>query len=314
MNAKALGDKSVEMKTDTPAIRMKTVFLLSCLLYEGASFHIQGLERGHVSFHCFHSYAWTNDKYLCRHPCQEEKDKVIAVNSRQTAESGRFSLYDEGNKLTVNISRLQLSDAGLYYCGVDRVGLDTFIEVHLTVDKVPEPPTTDPPTRPTTTTPPPSTYQSTEFTSDTVTTGSNFTTGGDPITGTALYAGLGAAALLAMLVLVICFRKCRNRPKAQAPVHLSNSDFVKGHKAVAKHESPGISESALQPSKGKTAKSTPYKQPPRRKKQTSASNAGRSQPQDIYENVSFHKGAASSRDEAANLHEPDDMCAIYGNV
>lgn len=36
---------------------------------------------------------------------------------------------------------------------------------------VPEPPTTDPPTRPTTTTPPPSTYQSTEFTSDTVTTG-----------------------------------------------------------------------------------------------------------------------------------------------
>lgn len=33
MNAKTLGDKSVEMKPDTPAIRMKTVFLLSCLLY-----------------------------------------------------------------------------------------------------------------------------------------------------------------------------------------------------------------------------------------------------------------------------------------
>lgn len=82
----------------------------------------------------------------------------------------------------------------------------------------------------------------------------------------------------------------------------------------AKHESPGISESALQPSKGKTAKSSHYKQPPRRKKQTSASNAGRSQPHDIYENVSFHKGAASSRDEAANLHEADDMCAIYNNV
>lgn len=41
--------------------------------------------------------------------------------------------------------------------------------------------------------------------------------------------------------------------------------------------------------------------------QTSASNAGRSQPHDIYENVSFHKGAA-------NLHEADDMCAIYNNV
>lgn len=93
------------------------------------------MERGQVSFHCVHSYAWTNSKYFCRHPCQEEKDKVIAVNSRQTAESGRFSLHDGGNELTVNISRLQLSDAGFYYCGVDRVGYDTFIEVHLTVDK-----------------------------------------------------------------------------------------------------------------------------------------------------------------------------------
>lgn len=54
--------------------------------------------------------------------------------------------------------------------------------------------------------------------------------------GTALHAGLGAAALLAMLVLVIYFRKCRNRPKAQAPVHLSNSDFVKGHKAVVRKQ------------------------------------------------------------------------------
>lgn len=60
---------------------------------------------------------------------------MIAVNAGQTAESGRFSLSNKENQLTVNISRLQLSDAGFYYCGVNRVGFDTFIEVHLTVDK-----------------------------------------------------------------------------------------------------------------------------------------------------------------------------------
>lgn len=55
--------------------------------------------------------------------------------------------------------------------------------------------------------------------------------------GTALLAGLGAAASLAMLGLAIYFRKRRNRQKAQAPVHFSNSDFVKGHKAVVrKHQ------------------------------------------------------------------------------
>lgn len=60
---------------------------------------------------------------------------MITVNSGQTAESGRFSLQDKGNTLMVNISRLQLSDAGVYFCGVDRVGFDTFIQVHLTVDE-----------------------------------------------------------------------------------------------------------------------------------------------------------------------------------
>lgn len=60
---------------------------------------------------------------------------MITANSGQMAESGRFSLQDGGNELTVNIIRLQLSDAGVYFCGVERVGFDTFIQVHLTVEE-----------------------------------------------------------------------------------------------------------------------------------------------------------------------------------
>lgn len=153
------------------AIRIKTVFLLSCVLFgespdtlilrlwkkqrkvrekktfgglaslshvlptEGSGFSVRGKQRGHVSFHCSHSYAWSNSKYLCRDPCQHDEDRVTTVAPGQTTKSGRFSLQHQGNQLLVNISELQLSDAGLYYCGVERVGLDTFIQVHLSVEE-----------------------------------------------------------------------------------------------------------------------------------------------------------------------------------
>lgn len=64
--------------------------------------------------------------------------------------------------------------------------------------------------------------------------------------GAALYVGLGAVALLATVVLaVIYFRKCRNHSKATAPVHLSNSDFIPGHKAVVRKQPTMFEQNAL---------------------------------------------------------------------
>lgn len=101
-----------------------------------ASIDIQASERGDVSFKCSHSYAWSNNKYLCKDPCKTDRDILVRIQSGQKAESGRISLADLGNGVFVaNISRLQLSDSGVYWCGVDRTFSDTFIRVHLTVNR-----------------------------------------------------------------------------------------------------------------------------------------------------------------------------------
>lgn len=85
---------------------------------------------------CSHVFAWFNSKYFCKDPCKTDGDLLVRVQSGQKAESGRISLADLGNgDFVVNISRLQLSDSGLYWCGVDRTATDTFIDVHLTVNK-----------------------------------------------------------------------------------------------------------------------------------------------------------------------------------
>lgn len=85
---------------------------------------------------CLHTFAWSNSKYFCKDPCKTPGDVLVRVQSGQKAESGRISLADWGNGVfVVNITRLQLSDSGLYWCGVDRTAGDTFIRVYLTVNK-----------------------------------------------------------------------------------------------------------------------------------------------------------------------------------
>lgn len=56
----------------------------------------------------------------------------------------------------------------------------------------------------------------------------------DPV----LFAGLGAVALLALLILVACFRKCRNHSKAQPHVFISNRDHLIGNKATVSEKMP----------------------------------------------------------------------------
>lgn len=103
---------------------------------EVGSINVQGSEREDVSFECRHDYAWSNSKYFCKDPCKTDGDVLVRVQPGQKAEPGRISLADLGNGVfVVNISRLQLADSGVYWCGVDRAISDTFISVHLTVNK-----------------------------------------------------------------------------------------------------------------------------------------------------------------------------------
>lgn len=85
------------------------------------------------------------------------------------------------------------------------------------------------------------------------------------------------------------------------------------------HRSVAVSERALQPPGGQTAKSPCNKRAARQKAENPpqkkcVTKAERSPTLNIYENVCFHKGVEGFREDAAKAHDADDMCAIYNNV
>ncbi|XP_059408996.1 CMRF35-like molecule 1 [Carassius carassius] len=120
-------------------MKMKNFHVLWIWIFQSAGIGIlatgQTEIHGHsgetVTITCSHSWASSNIKYFCRDPCE---DKDILVKSDQSP-TGRYTLKDSGNTFTVIISDLQESDSGIYWCGVDRFGYDSFKKVKLTVSK-----------------------------------------------------------------------------------------------------------------------------------------------------------------------------------
>ncbi|XP_067298674.1 CMRF35-like molecule 5 isoform X2 [Pseudorasbora parva] len=93
---------------------------------------LSGYVGRYVIVSCSHSWASTNIKYFCRHPCE---DRDILVKSDQSPK-GRYTLKDYGTGIfTVTITDLQESDSGIYWCGVQRALFDTYHEVNLKVLK-----------------------------------------------------------------------------------------------------------------------------------------------------------------------------------
>uniref|UniRef100_A0A3Q3FWQ8 Ig-like domain-containing protein n=1 Tax=Labrus bergylta TaxID=56723 RepID=A0A3Q3FWQ8_9LABR len=85
-----------------------------------------------ITIICSHTYATSNVKYFCKGACN---DADILITSRTTDHSNKYSLKDEGNTFSVTISDLTVADSGTYWCGIERVGVDTYNQVVLTVTK-----------------------------------------------------------------------------------------------------------------------------------------------------------------------------------
>ena len=81
---------------------------------------------------CPYRSAYGNIKYFCKDPCTET-DILFKYDWYQSLPK-RFTLVDRGNgEFTVTISKVRLTDSGLYYCGVDHFYKDTFNEITLEV-------------------------------------------------------------------------------------------------------------------------------------------------------------------------------------
>uniref|UniRef100_A0A3B5A0R7 Immunoglobulin V-set domain-containing protein n=1 Tax=Stegastes partitus TaxID=144197 RepID=A0A3B5A0R7_9TELE len=75
----------------------------------------------------------SNDKYICKSPCKEDKHIIIKVKYGEAKKKDRIELFNGPEGLYVTFINLKKSDARKYYCGVDRSVRDSYIELNLKV-------------------------------------------------------------------------------------------------------------------------------------------------------------------------------------
>ncbi|XP_047432623.1 CMRF35-like molecule 1 [Mugil cephalus] len=104
------------------------VFLLKGL-WETEAFSVTGNVGDEVKIMCTHQNAFSNVKYFCKGKCN---DNDVLITSKQDS-NRKYKLEDGGNTFYVRIHDLKMDDTGTYWCGIERVGLDTYNRVDLTV-------------------------------------------------------------------------------------------------------------------------------------------------------------------------------------
>ncbi|XP_026159785.1 CMRF35-like molecule 1 [Mastacembelus armatus] len=110
------------------------VFLVGGFWETEALMSITGDWGKEIKIQCSHTNAFLNVKYFCKRKCRNE-DVLIKSSQKNKDSDGKYSISDEGNTFYVTISRLTEDDSGTYWCGIDRIGVDTYNEVNLTVIK-----------------------------------------------------------------------------------------------------------------------------------------------------------------------------------
>lgn len=103
---------------------------MSCAgLWETEATSVTGVLGEEITINCSHINAFSNVKYFCKGACGNED---ILISSRKKTNE-RYSIVDKGNTFYVTISHLTEDDSGTYWCGIDRLGLDTHNKVVLKV-------------------------------------------------------------------------------------------------------------------------------------------------------------------------------------
>ncbi|CAI5679623.1 unnamed protein product [Oreochromis niloticus] len=112
-------------------MEMTLIFLIFLLegLWETKAISVTGNKGSSITVTCSHSNAYYSVKYFCKGQCT---DKDILINST-TISNKKYKIEDKGNTFSVTISDLKEDDSGTYWCGIERVGLDTYTQVTLTV-------------------------------------------------------------------------------------------------------------------------------------------------------------------------------------
>ncbi|CAG5928916.1 unnamed protein product [Menidia menidia] len=108
------------------------MFFLLVGFWEADARSVTGEEGHSVTIQCSHSNAFSNVKYFCKAPCSSEDVLIKSTGSDQHSHK-KYKIKDGGNVFNVTISALDMDDSGDYWCGIERVGVDTYSKITLTV-------------------------------------------------------------------------------------------------------------------------------------------------------------------------------------
>ncbi|XP_035312118.1 CMRF35-like molecule 1 isoform X1 [Cricetulus griseus] len=117
---------------------------------------VRGQERGSLTVRCRYKSKWKDyKKYWCQGADWRTCETLVKTDaSEKLVKKNRVSIRDNQTDLifTVTLEDLRISDAGVYWCGIDRVGYDHMFKVNVNIDPAPQAPTTVLTTLPTTST------------------------------------------------------------------------------------------------------------------------------------------------------------------
>ncbi|KAM9769448.1 polymeric immunoglobulin receptor-like isoform 2-T2 [Menidia menidia] len=107
---------------------------LSCVIIAEGVIHVFGYVGKYVKVPCPYGQGYeSHEKYLCKNDCGNADVLITTSDSNKT----KYSIFDdkETRTVTTTISDLHSGDAGKYWCGVTRNGIDIYTEVKLTTEQ-----------------------------------------------------------------------------------------------------------------------------------------------------------------------------------
>ncbi|XP_059128058.1 CMRF35-like molecule 1 isoform X2 [Peromyscus eremicus] len=101
---------------------------------------VSGQEQGSLTVHCSYDSSWKNyKKYWCRGADWTTCKILIQTDaSKRLVRKDRMSIRDDQTDfiVTVIMEDLRISDAGIYWCAIERFGHDPHFKVNVNIDPV----------------------------------------------------------------------------------------------------------------------------------------------------------------------------------
>uniref|UniRef100_A0A8C8T5E2 Immunoglobulin domain-containing protein n=1 Tax=Peromyscus maniculatus bairdii TaxID=230844 RepID=A0A8C8T5E2_PERMB len=99
---------------------------------------LRGQVQGSLTVHCRYESSWKKfKKYWCQGADQRTCEILIQTDaSEQLVKKDRVSINDDQTDfiVTVTMEDLRISDAGIYWCAIERFGPDNMFNVNVNID------------------------------------------------------------------------------------------------------------------------------------------------------------------------------------